>query len=493
MFSYVDCAGGGAFGPTPPPTPTPDAPVYLQAVKMMAFTVEDMKSEANQVAFKSAIAEALNFGVRYYMVDILNVCPAIWNYDAAERMETSFADACPRRRLNSLAERRRALVQTAQRVSYARREGGEDFVEQVKTASSWGLAQRALQSRILAGNSSDGALNATIPTPNPTSVPVMLNATTPTPYPASVSVNTSAAVSGTSNTTASGATVVSSAAAAADAAAAAAANADFLAATTSAGEAAAGEAAATTVVYSSNSSGIIIEYQIDYSEVWLDERDNILDWMDCQNPEKSNGIKCGMRCGPDKFRTVVNAQGNLEVLSCQAFYGGENKCKNVASTAGSQCMWSAVMKRNLPYYGLNLPPGATMAVETSWAKYVSPVYTNAPTPASAGRRGKKDYVYENDELLDDGMPSGMKIAFCSILGAILLHVVYGKVKVCLDKEKKRQVRKRKHHERALRMGWVKGAENPVEEAKKAAALAAKQNGGMAGLAAAQAAAHKLAA
>jgi hypothetical protein len=258
---------------------------------MMAFTVEDMKSEANQVAFKSAIAEALNFGVRYYMVDILNVCPAIWNYDAAERMETSFADACPRRRLNSLAERRRALVQTAQRVSYARREGGEDFVEQVKTASSWGLAQRALQSRILAGNSSDGALNATIPTPNPTSVPVMLNATTPTPYPVSVSVNTSAAVSGTSNTTASGATVVSSAAAAADAAAAAAANADFLAATTSAGEAAAGEAAATTVVYSSNSSGIIIEYQIDYSEVWLDERDNILDWMDCQNPEKSNGIK----------------------------------------------------------------------------------------------------------------------------------------------------------------------------------------------------------
>jgi hypothetical protein len=44
---------------------------------------------------------------------------------------------------------------------------------------------------------------------------------------------------------------------------------------------------------------------------------------------------------------------------------------------------------------------------------------------------------------------------------LLCKATYDKTKECLQKEKSRQVRKRKHEERAIRMGWKK-ADEPDE-------------------------------
>jgi hypothetical protein len=472
---------------------------------MSGYSVEDMHDSSNQKAFRSAVAEALGVGVRYYMVDILNVCPFTYSYDANERLELSFTDACPRRRLASHDGRQRQLLQTAQRVAMERMEGGDEFVLRARDSSSWAMVHNRFRSRVLVDNTTSTSASSAADMSSSNSSAAS-GATSGATSGAADGATTSTAASTTASsnsTTASGTTIAASGngttvgteaggyayyyygaltreeqlkkGAGEDdadgnstsgtggvgtiggdgAGTVGGADGDGDGLGTGAGK---GTSTGTVFNYNSNFSGCVIEYQVDYSEVWLDERDNIEAWMDCQNPSKLNRLKCG----------------------------------GVRNARLSQERWAQKLLQQMPYYGLYMRKSDTLTVETSFAKYVAPVYTNAPTPSSGGRRGKVKAVFESDELLDDGTPSGMKIAFCAILGAMLLRVVYGKVKVCLDKEKKRQVRKRKHHERALRMGWVKNAENPAEDARKA--LMAKQaNGGMAGAVSAANMAHKLAA
>lgn len=473
MFSYVDCAGGGAIGPTPPPTPTPDAPVYLQAMKLHTFSVADMMKQENQLAFRSSVAAAQNdrkgFGLQFHHVVILNVCPipvVPEDYDAAERMQNSFVDACPLRR------RRRRLVSHGGKVVgledgldaptsashfVSRLQGNVPVPSMPPTAFRGMLATDASTSSARVAPSTVGWIAQTLR--RLFGVEERLLSTNSTNTSSAVSPGPAASGGGNSTGSAAasrnGTTTTSSGRGNGTSATPAptVSNAIF------------DDSSSSTMTFNS-SKGCIIEYQIDYSTVWLDERDNILAWMDCQSQAAADRSACG----------------GLKALE-------------------SRKRWASSLVAEFRYYGLaqgSQATGGMVRMETGWAKYVAPVFTVAPTPASGNRRGKKSLEYIDDSELDDGMPSATKIVICAICGFALLRTTYAKVKVCLDKEKKRQVRKRKHHERALRMGWVKNAENPAEEARKAAEAAAKAKqgaapagGGLAGAAAAAAAAKKL--
>ena len=103
-------------------------------------------------------------------------------------------------------------------------------------------------------------------------------------------------------------------------------------------------------------------------------------------------------------------------------------------------------------------PTAYMDLQTSaWTKWVPPA-DNTGQP-----KLRRNRIAE--PTLDDGQPSTSKLGLLSLFGILLLKTIFDKVKVCLESERRRQVRKRKHEERAIRMGWKKIAE-PIEDPAK---------------------------
>jgi hypothetical protein len=108
---------------------------------------------------------------------------------------------------------------------------------------------------------------------------------------------------------------------------------------------------------------------------------------------------------------------------------------------------------------VDIPTSYIDLTTSSWTKWEPP--DDGTGPAKLRRKR----LVETE--VSDGQPSSTKLGLLSFFGILLLKTTHDKVKVCLENERRRQVRKRKHEERAIRMGWKKPEEQLPEQAKDA--------------------------